>query len=72
MQLIKRKTDLYNLPEDAEPTEEQIKATIQQYIQSAIRPFDNPKLREFFETVRQKIYQIIDETNTDRVIRIRV
>jgi len=57
----------FNLSETAEPTEDQIQSVIQPFIQSAIRPFDNPKLRDFIETVRQKIYQIIDETNPDRV-----
>lgn len=59
----------YKIPDDAEPDGKQIKETIGQYSNEAIKPFDNPKLREFLETVRQKIYQIIDETNTDRVIR---
>ncbi len=58
----------YKIPEDAEPTETQIKETIEQYSNEAIKPFDDPKLREFVETVRQKIYQIIDETNLDRII----
>lgn len=60
---------IFNLSPDAEPDEKQIKETIEQYSIEAIKPFDNPKLREFLETVRQKIYQIIDETNTDRIIR---
>jgi len=60
---------IFNLPNDVEPTELQIKETIKQYSNSAIKPFDNPKVREFLETVRQKIYQIIDETNIDIVIR---
>ena len=64
-----RARQIYKIPDDAEPDEKQIKETIEQYSNEAIKPFDNPKLREFLETVRQKIYQIIDETNTDRVIR---
>lgn len=60
---------IFNLPVDAEPNEEQINEIIKQFSNEAIKPFDNPKLREFLETLRQKIYQIIDETNTDRVIR---
>ncbi len=64
-----RARQIYKLPDDTEPTENQIHTTIQSYIPAAIRPFDNPKLREFIETVRQKIYQIIDETNPDRIIR---
>ena len=58
---------IYNIPDDAEATEDQIQSTIQSFSQSAVRPFDNPKLRDFIETIRQKIYQIIDETNPDRV-----
>ena len=68
-EIDKNVRQIFNLSPDDEPTAEQIDASMQPYIQSAIRPFDNPKLREFLETVRQKIYQIIDETNTDRVIR---
>ncbi len=58
----------YKISEDAEPTEIQIKETIEQYSNEAIKPFDDPILRDFIETVRQKIYQIIDETNPDRII----
>jgi len=58
----------YKILDDAEPTETQIKETVEQYSNKAIKPFDDPKLREFVETVRQKIYQIIDETNPDRII----
>jgi len=60
---------IFNLPDDTEPSEIQIKETIKRLSTEAIKPFDNPKVREFLETVRQKIYQIIDETNIDRVIR---
>jgi len=60
---------IYKLPDDADPTEQQVEETIQQLSSSAIKPFDDPKLRDFIETVRQKIYQVIDETNPDRVIR---
>ena len=67
-----RARQIYKIPDDSEPDEKQIKETIEQYSIEAIKPFDNPKLREFLETVRQKIYQIIDETNTDRVITKRV
>jgi type I restriction enzyme R subunit len=64
-----RARQIYNLPDNTEPNDEQVEATIQPIIQSAICPFDDPRLRDFIETVRQKIYQIIDETNPDRVIR---
>ena len=58
----------YKLTKDAEPTAEQIHSVIQSSSHTATRLFDDPKLRDFIETVRQKIYQIIDETNPDRII----
>ncbi len=58
----------FNLSENTEPNEEQIHTVMQPFIHAAIKPFDNPKLREFVETVRQKIYQVIDTVNIDRVI----
>ena len=58
---------IYNLPDNEEPTPEQIQTAMQPSILSAIKPFDNPKLRDFVETVRQKIYQIIDIVNIDKV-----
>lgn len=63
-----RAREVYKIPDEAEPDEKQVKETIEQFSNEAIKPFDNPKLREFLETVRQKIYQIIDETNPDRII----
>lgn len=64
-----RAREVYKIPDDTEPNDDQINLTIQQLSNSAIQPFDNPKLREFLETVRQKIYQVIDETNPDRIVR---
>jgi type I restriction enzyme R subunit len=66
---VEKATKEFNLTEDTEPTEEQIHTVIQSSIYTATRPFDDPKLRDFVEKVRQKIYQIIDETNPDRIIR---
>ncbi|HQI39791.1 MAG TPA: type I restriction-modification enzyme R subunit C-terminal domain-containing protein [Ignavibacteriaceae bacterium] len=64
-----RAREVYKIPDEAGPDEKQVKETIEQFSSEAIKPFDNPKLREFLETVRQKIYQIIDETNPDRIVR---
>ncbi len=58
----------FKLDEESEPTDDQIQTSIQSVIQAAVSPFDNPKLREFVETVRQKIYQVIDTVNVDKVI----
>jgi type I restriction enzyme R subunit len=63
-QIVKQKL---NLDDGAEPTEKQIESVMQPVIQTVIKPFDNPELRNFVETVRQKIYQIIDTVNIDKV-----
>jgi type I restriction enzyme R subunit len=59
--------EIFNLSQDEEPTPEQIQSVMEPVIQSAIHPFDNPTLRDFVETVRQKIYQIIDTVNIDKI-----
>jgi len=64
----KKAKQTFKLNDDVEPTDEQILSVIQSSIHIATSPFDNPKLRDFIETVRQKIYQIIDETNPDKII----
>jgi type I restriction enzyme R subunit len=66
--IYERVKEIYKLSEETEPTEQQTNEIIQTCTQSAIHPFDNPELRDFMETVRRKIYQIIDETNPDRII----
>ncbi len=58
---------IYNLSNNEEPTPEQIQSAMEPIIQSVTKPFDNPELRNFVETVRQKIYQIIDTVNIDKV-----
>ncbi|MBL1215848.1 MAG: restriction endonuclease subunit R, partial [Ignavibacteriae bacterium] len=57
----------FGLKEDEEPTEEQLKAVTEELTKNAIRPFNKPEVREFVETVRQKIYQVIDSVNIDNV-----
>src|SRR5690606_39897083 len=66
--IYERAREVYKIPDEAEPDEKQIKETIEQFNNEAIKPFDNPEFRDFIETVRKKIYQIIDETNIDRII----
>ncbi len=66
-QVEKAKSE-FNLDEDTDPTEEQLDTVVQKSINTATQPFDEPKLRDFIESVRQKIYQIIDETNPDKII----
>ncbi|MDO8550743.1 MAG: type I restriction-modification enzyme R subunit C-terminal domain-containing protein [Ignavibacteria bacterium] len=57
----------FNLPTDTEPNEEQLKQAADELSLNAVKPFDKPELRDFIETVRQKIYQVIDNTNIDKV-----
>lgn len=56
------------LPEETEPTPEQIREVMIPLRKEAVLPFDNNKLRDFLENVRRKIYQIIDESNPDKII----
>ena len=57
----------FSLPADKEPNEEQLKQAADELSLKAVKPFDKPELRDFVETVRQKIYQVIDNTNIDKV-----
>ena len=57
----------FNLSADAEPDENQIKQAADELSLKAVKPFDKPELRDFVESVRQKIYQVIDNTNIDKV-----
>jgi len=65
---IEQTKQMFNLSADAEPTEEQIKQTVEKKSTEAARTFDNHELRNFVETVRQKVYQVIDTVNVDRVV----
>ena len=65
--LVETVKEKLNLPENAEPDEKQIKQITDELSLNAVKPFDKPELRDFVETVRQKIYQIIDNTNIDKV-----
>ena len=58
---------IFSIPPAAEPNEEQLKQIENELSLQAVKPFDKPELRDFIETVRQKIYQIIDNTNIDKV-----
>jgi type I restriction enzyme, R subunit len=57
----------YSLPENTEPDEKQIKQIADELSLNAVKPFDKPELRDFVETVRQRIYQVIDIVNIDKV-----
>lgn len=65
--IFEKAQQVYKLSEDAEPSEQQTREITQQLCTDAIKPFDKPELRDFIETVRQKIYQIIDTVNIDKI-----
>jgi type I restriction enzyme, R subunit len=58
----------YNLPDEAEPLPEQIKKVSEEMAAFAVKTFDKAEVRNFIEIVRQKVYQIIDTVNIDKVI----
>jgi len=57
----------YTLADSTDMTDEQHKIVQTQLIDTAITPFNNPKLREYIETVRKSHDQIIDNINMDEV-----
>ncbi len=57
----------FNLPENAEPDEDQVKVVQEQAAFEAAKVFEKPKLREFVENARKAHEQIIDNVNLDKV-----
>ena len=57
----------FNLPEDIEPTEQQLDAVEQARCDAATRPFHNPKLRDVILEIRARQRQYIDEQNIDKL-----
>jgi len=52
----------------SEPTVEQLAATQKALITEAVRPFQNPDIRDYIENVRRSHDQIIDSVNLDTVL----
>lgn len=52
----------------AEPDEAEIAEAQQELIKKACAPFDDPKVRELIETIRQEHDQIIDTVTIDKVL----
>ncbi len=59
----------FHLPPDAEPTEEQLNAVEKQAMAIALKPFQDPKLRDAILRVKAQNDQIIDEVNQDSLVR---
>ncbi len=55
----------YGLPEDEDPTPEQLDAVERERMTEALEPFTRPRLRQAIIEVAQSLYQIIDEAAID-------
>lgn len=60
--------DKYGIPDDKEPTEEQLNEVEQESMTEALRPFHNPRLRETIIKIKSSLEQVIDEINQDTLI----
>jgi type I restriction enzyme R subunit len=58
----------FNLPADAEPTDNQLDAVERNRMAAALRPFHNPKLRDTIIAVKTSLEQVIDEVTQDRLL----
>ena len=58
----------FNLPAEAEPTEEQLDAVEAEAQQLALKPFYDPKVRDVVLGVRDSLEQVIDEVSRDNLI----
>ncbi len=58
----------FSIPEEEEPTEEQLDKVEQERMAEALKPFHNPKLRETIIGIKASLEQIIDEINQDELL----
>ncbi len=66
---IEKAREVNHLPEDAEPTEAQVKAVADDLKREAAKPLAaNPKLRNTILELKQKFEQLIDEVSIDHVL----
>ncbi len=66
---IEKAREANDLPEDAEPTEAQVKAVADELKKEAAKPLAaNPKLRNTILELKQKFEQLIDEVSIDSVL----
>jgi len=59
----------FSIPPNQEPTEAQQDAAEQELMQTALKPFYDPKLRELILTLKQAVEQIIDGESQDVLLR---
>ncbi|MFM8570085.1 MAG: DEAD/DEAH box helicase family protein, partial [Pirellula sp.] len=59
----------FGVPEDQEPSQEQIAQVEHQQMASALKAFHNPALREAILSAKRSLEQVIDEQTPDQLIR---
>ncbi len=59
----------FDLPEDQEPTDEQVDKIEQEQMALALKPFLDPKLRGAILEAKRSLEQIIDEQTPDQLLR---
>jgi type I restriction enzyme R subunit len=59
----------FNLPPDAEPTDEQLAEIERERMAVALKPFHDPKLREAILAAKRSLEQVIDEQTPDKLLR---
>jgi type I restriction enzyme R subunit len=59
----------FKIPEDQEPTEEQVTQIERERMALALKAFHNPKLREVILAAKRSLEQVIDEQTPDKLIR---
>lgn len=64
---INKARQKHNIPEDKNPSDEQIKDIQKELKDEACKVFDDPDLRDYIENVRKGYDQIIDTINIDRL-----
>jgi type I restriction enzyme R subunit len=63
-----RAGEMYSLPVDAEPGEEQLRAAQRDMVQAALRPFTRPQLRAVILAIKTASEQLIDEVSIDELL----
>jgi type I restriction enzyme R subunit len=64
-----RAREVFRLPEDQEPTVEQVEQVQATMMAEALKPLHNPKLRDLIVTMKKSLEQVIDEVTQDELIQ---
>lgn len=62
-------TEKFEIPSPEEPTQQQYDEVEQERMRTALKPFHEPKLREAILNSKRSLEQVIDEQNSDSLLR---